>query len=160
VVVSVGRARLLVVCVPSFHRSCDANPYTMLAVAGTTCTEVNAYYSQCLPGAASSAPASVPPTTVSQPSHTSTATGTAPTGLASIPASTLYQFSNFGTNPNNVAMYVYKPKKVATNPPLIVASHCECLASSLVHSDNDICPTRLPGHCSGLLRGLQVCFTL
>ena len=52
-------------------------------------------------------------------------TGSAPTGLSSIPASTLTQFNNFGTNPNNVAMYVYKPKKVLSKPPLIVASHCE-----------------------------------
>ena len=90
-------------------------------VSGTVCTVLNSYYSQCLPGTASvSPPASPPPSSA----PTGTGTSTAPTGLASIPASTLTQFSNFGTNPNNVAMYVYKPKKVAANPPLIVASHC------------------------------------
>ncbi|TFY71894.1 hypothetical protein EVG20_g1108 [Dentipellis fragilis] len=89
-------------------------------VAGTVCTESNAYYSQCLPG---SAPPPPPPTsTVSQPSGPSS-TGTAPTGLSSIPASTLHQITNFGTNPNNIGMYVYKPAKVASNPALIVASH-------------------------------------
>ena len=91
-------------------------------VSGTTCTEINAYYSQCLPGAAASPPPASP--TVSSGSS-ATGTSSAPTGLSSIPASTLTQFSNFGTNPNNVAMFVYKPKKVAANPPLIVASHCE-----------------------------------
>ena len=91
-------------------------------VAGTVCTKSNDYYSQCLPGAA--APSSVPPasTPVSvPPSQPSGSSG----GLASIPASALTQFSNFGTNPNNVQMFVYKPKNVAANPALIVASHCE-----------------------------------
>ncbi|EKM61688.1 carbohydrate esterase family 1 protein [Phanerochaete carnosa HHB-10118-sp] len=92
-----------------------------VCAAGTTCTEINAYYSQCLPGQASAPPPPSTPT-VSQPSGPSS-TGTAPPGLASIPASTLTQFSNFGTNPNNVAMYVYKPKTVQSNPALIVASH-------------------------------------
>ncbi|RDX49054.1 alpha/beta-hydrolase [Lentinus brumalis] len=45
------------------------------------------------------------------------------TNLASIPASQLTQIFNFGTNPNNVGMFVYKPAKVATKPALIVASH-------------------------------------
>ncbi|KAH9944359.1 Alpha/Beta hydrolase protein [Epithele typhae] len=45
------------------------------------------------------------------------------TSLDAIPASTLTQFTNFGTNPNNVGMFVYKPAKVATNPALLVASH-------------------------------------
>ena len=46
------------------------------------------------------------------------------TSLSSIPASRLTQIFNFGTNPNNVQMFVYKPAKVATSPALIVASHC------------------------------------
>ena len=46
------------------------------------------------------------------------------TSLSSIPASRLTQIFNFGTNPNNVQMFVYKPAKVATRPALIVASHC------------------------------------
>ncbi|KZT01302.1 carbohydrate esterase family 1 protein [Laetiporus sulphureus 93-53] len=45
------------------------------------------------------------------------------TNLSDIPASTLYQITDFGTNPNNVAMYVYKPAQVAANPPLLVAMH-------------------------------------
>ncbi|OBZ72074.1 Endo-1,4-beta-xylanase C [Grifola frondosa] len=45
-------------------------------VAGTTCTVLNAYYSQCLPGAASSTPSSGnPTTTASAPGSTSTAAG-------------------------------------------------------------------------------------
>ena len=35
----------------------------------------------------------------------------------------LQQVTNFGTNPNNVGMYVYKPSKLAANTPLIVAIH-------------------------------------
>ncbi|KAI1785472.1 alpha/beta-hydrolase [Ganoderma leucocontextum] len=53
----------------------------------------------------------------------SSPTISAPTSLAAIPASTLTQISNFGQNPNNVLMFVYKPAKVASKPALIVASH-------------------------------------
>lgn len=49
----------------------------------------------------------------------------APTSLSAIPASTLTQITNFGPNPNNVQMFVYKPAKVAAKPALIVASHCK-----------------------------------
>ena len=102
----------------------------MNLVAGTVCTVINAYYSQCLPGAATPPPTSTAPSTSVPPGTTSTPTGTAPGGLSSIPASTLYQISNFGTNPNNIGMFVYKPKNVKANPALIVASHCtsqDCL---------------------------------
>ncbi|KAH9940452.1 acetyl xylan esterase [Epithele typhae] len=86
-------------------------------VSGTTCVKQNDYFSQCL-----ASTSSVPTTTVT--THTSTTTtGTAPSGLSSIPASTLHQITNFGTNPNNVGMYVYKPARVASKPALIVASH-------------------------------------
>lgn len=33
------------------------------------------------------------------------------------------QVTGFGTNPNNVGMYVYRPTRIATNPALIVAIH-------------------------------------
>ncbi|KAI0743373.1 putative acetylxylan esterase A [Daedaleopsis nitida] len=46
-----------------------------------------------------------------------------PASLGSIPTSTLYQISNFGPNPNNVAVYAYKPEKVVEKPPLVVAIH-------------------------------------
>ncbi|PIL33998.1 hypothetical protein GSI_03706 [Ganoderma sinense ZZ0214-1] len=92
-------------------------------VSGTVCTVINAYYSQCLPGAVTPAPTSTTPATSAPPGTTSTPTGSAPGGLSSIPASTLFQISNFGSNPNNVGMFVYKPKTVAAKPPLIVASH-------------------------------------
>lgn len=106
----------------SSDASFESNVVFHPAVSGTVCTVMNSYYSQCLPGVASAQPP--PPTPVSSGSAP-TGTGTAAAGLSSIPASTLTQFSNFGTNPNNVEMFVYKPKKVAANPPLIVASHCE-----------------------------------
>ncbi|KAH9917380.1 Alpha/Beta hydrolase protein [Epithele typhae] len=44
-------------------------------------------------------------------------------GLDSIPASTLTPFTDFGENPNDVQMYVYKPAHVAANPALLVAIH-------------------------------------
>ncbi|KAM5543202.1 hypothetical protein V8D89_003076 [Ganoderma adspersum] len=92
-------------------------------VSGTVCTAINAYYSQCLPGQVTPAPTSTVPATSAPPGTTSTPTGSAPGGLSSIPASTLFQISNFGSNPNNIGMFVYKPKNVAAKPPLIVASH-------------------------------------
>ncbi|KAI0374349.1 beta-glucosidase [Pilatotrama ljubarskyi] len=54
-------------------------------VSGAVCTKLNDYYSQCLPGSASSAP----PTTSAPSSPTSpTSTGTAPTSTGSAPAQT------------------------------------------------------------------------
>ena len=44
--------------------------------------------------------------------------------LGAIPASMLTQMTNFGSNPSNVGMFVYKPARVAAKPALIVASHC------------------------------------
>ncbi|CCA69795.1 probable acetylxylan esterase [Serendipita indica DSM 11827] len=35
----------------------------------------------------------------------------------------LQQVTNFGTNPNNVGMYVYKPSRIASSPALVVAIH-------------------------------------
>jgi hypothetical protein len=35
----------------------------------------------------------------------------------------LQQVTNFGTNPNNVGMFVYRPPNVGANPALIVAIH-------------------------------------
>ncbi|RDX42231.1 acetyl xylan esterase [Lentinus brumalis] len=91
-------------------------------VSGSACVKLNDYYSQCQPGAAPAPTTTVPATTPPTPPGT-TSTGSAPTGLASIPASKLTQISNFGPNPNNVQMFVYKPAKVASKPALIVASH-------------------------------------
>lgn len=129
--------------------------YIFLA-AGSTCVKQNDYYSQCQPGT------SVPTTTTSSGpgSTTSSPTGSAPTGLASIPASKLTQISNFGPNPNNVQMYVYKPAKVASKPALIVASHCtSCLphASNIYWFSSDCC--RLHGYCAAVLLRLQVRFS-
>ncbi|KAL1747360.1 carbohydrate esterase family 1 and carbohydrate-binding module family 1 protein [Schizophyllum fasciatum] len=44
-------------------------------------------------------------------------------GLAAGLTSTLQQVTNFGTNPTNVGMYVYRPTTVAASPALIVAIH-------------------------------------
>ncbi|EIW62600.1 alpha/beta-hydrolase [Trametes versicolor FP-101664 SS1] len=94
-------------------------------VAGTTCVTLNAYYSQCQPGAAAPAPTSAPQPSPTQPAGPAPSNPSTPTGpgLSSIPASTLHQITNFGANPNNIGMFVYKPARVAANPPLIVASH-------------------------------------
>jgi acetylxylan esterase len=45
--------------------------------------------------------------------------------LASNPAAaaSLQQVSNFGTNPSNLQMYVYRPDNLPANPPLLVAVH-------------------------------------
>ncbi len=93
-------------------------------VSGTVCTKLNDYYSQCLPGSATTPPPTTTVPATTPPPGTTTSTGSAPPGLSSIPASTLHQITGFGTNPNNVGVYVYKPARVAANPPLIVASHC------------------------------------
>ncbi|MCJ1447034.1 MAG: hypothetical protein MMC23_007542 [Stictis urceolatum] len=42
---------------------------------------------------------------------------------APISAASLQPVTNFGSNPNNVLMYIYVPDKVAANPSLIVALH-------------------------------------
>ncbi|KZT63276.1 carbohydrate esterase family 1 protein [Daedalea quercina L-15889] len=52
-----------------------------------------------------------------------TPSSSAPESVTSIPASTLTQITDFGTNPNDVGMYVYRPATVADNPPLVVALH-------------------------------------
>ncbi|KAJ7703467.1 carbohydrate esterase family 1 and carbohydrate-binding module family 1 protein [Mycena metata] len=49
-------------------------------------------------------------------------------GLVSGLTSTLQQVTNFGTNPTNVGMYVYKPTTVTANPAVIVAIH-QCTAT-------------------------------
>ncbi|KAF7292074.1 Carbohydrate esterase family 1 and carbohydrate-binding module family 1 protein [Mycena indigotica] len=44
-------------------------------------------------------------------------------GLAFALTSSLQQVTNFGSNPTNVGMYVYKPTTVASKPAVIVAIH-------------------------------------
>ncbi|KAI0373448.1 hypothetical protein BV20DRAFT_962604 [Pilatotrama ljubarskyi] len=68
-------------------------------VSGTVCTVINSYYSQCLPGAASSAPAStstIPVTTPSSPASPPTTSAPAPTGPAASCATpaTIPNYSN------------------------------------------------------------------
>ncbi|KAL1942006.1 hypothetical protein VTO73DRAFT_6536 [Trametes versicolor] len=92
-------------------------------VSGSTCIKQNDYYSQCQPGAASPPVTTVTPTLPPSSPTSTTPTGSAPSGLSTIPASQLFKISNFGPNPNNVAVYVYKPARVQSKPPLIVASH-------------------------------------
>lgn len=38
-------------------------------------------------------------------------------------SSTLQQVSNFGPNPTGVQMFLYRPTKLASPPPLIIAMH-------------------------------------
>ncbi|KAJ7192127.1 carbohydrate esterase family 1 protein, partial [Mycena pura] len=49
--------------------------------------------------------------------------------------STLQQVTNFGSNPTNVGMFVYKPTTVAAKPAVIVAIH-ECTASGQVYFES------------------------
>ncbi|KAH9859137.1 acetyl xylan esterase [Lenzites betulinus] len=93
--------------------------------SGSTCVEQNAFFSQCLPSSA--AP---PSSTVAAPPS-----GAAPTNLAAIPASTLHQITNFGENPNNVGMFVFKPAKLQAKPPLIIASHF-CTGTAQIYFSN------------------------
>ncbi|EIW63589.1 acetyl xylan esterase [Trametes versicolor FP-101664 SS1] len=92
-------------------------------VSGSACIKQNDYYSQCQPSAASPPVTTVTPTLPPSSPTSTTPTGSAPSGLSTIPASQLFKISNFGPNPNNVAVYVYKPARVQSKPPLIVASH-------------------------------------
>ncbi|MEV0172078.1 PHB depolymerase family esterase [Streptomyces sp. NPDC050803] len=52
---------------------------------------------------------------------------TAPTASADtddvVPAATLTEVTNFGTNPSNLQMYVYVPDSVTDNPAVLVAVH-------------------------------------
>lgn len=126
-----------------------------LLVAGASCVELNDYYSQCQPGAAAPPPPSS--TVATQPPAPTTSTP-AGGGLSSIPASTLHQISNFGTNPNNVAVYAYKPAKVQAKPPLVVAIHCTSHSIWIKHDGlaHCICRCRLLWYRTGLLPGLPV----
>ncbi|OBZ68183.1 putative mannan endo-1,4-beta-mannosidase F [Grifola frondosa] len=71
---------------PEWGRSCGGIGWTgdTTCIAGTVCTELNAYYFQCLPGASSSSTTIAPPPT--SPPPTSTSAG--PTTSAPIPAQT------------------------------------------------------------------------
>ncbi|KAI0369635.1 acetyl xylan esterase [Pilatotrama ljubarskyi] len=95
-------------------------------VSGSTCVKQNDFFSQCLPSA------SAPPTTTAAPQPPANA---APTNLAAIPASTLHQITNFGPNPNNVGMFVFKPAKLQAKPPLIIASHF-CTGTAQIYFQN------------------------
>ncbi|KAF5309759.1 hypothetical protein D9611_013630 [Ephemerocybe angulata] len=94
---------------------------------GSTCVKLNDWYSQCQPGA--SGPTSVPTTTstittTTSTTTTSTTTTTATAPATSIPAGALTRLTaSFGSNPSNVAIYVYKPSNVKTNPGLLLALH-------------------------------------
>ncbi|KAI0762156.1 acetyl xylan esterase [Trametes elegans] len=105
-----GVVHLVVAQAPVFGQ-CGGQGFTgpTTCAAGSTCVKSNDFFSQCLPGA-STPVSSAPPSS-------------APTDLAAIPASTLHQITNFGENPNNVGMFVFKPAKLQAKPPLIVASH-------------------------------------
>jgi acetylxylan esterase len=86
----------------------------------------NPYYSQCQPGTASTTVS----TTVSTTSKSTTTVSTGPSSTSSTapagptpPQGYSQITANVGSNPNNVGLYVYKPKVLANPPPLIVAAH-------------------------------------
>ena len=50
-------------------------------------------------------------------------------------AASLTQVANFGTNPSNLAMYVYVPNNVKPNPSILLAMHgCQGTASYMYSS--------------------------
>ncbi|KAJ3530801.1 hypothetical protein NMY22_g8421 [Coprinellus aureogranulatus] len=117
-----------VLAVPPYGQ-CGGQGYTgsTQCDSGTVCVKLNDWYSQCQPGAA---PTSAPTSTVTTVAPTApTTTTTAPTGTAvapapSIPAGQLTRLTaNFGANPKNVGIYVYKPSNVKNNPGLLLALH-------------------------------------
>jgi acetylxylan esterase len=61
-------------------------------------------------------------------------------------SSTLQQITaNIGSNPNNVGFYLYKPTKLASPTPLIVALH-ECSASAQVYFGQTNLPSLADEH--------------
>ena len=90
-------------------------------------------YHQCLPGTGGGPSTTVQPTTTPRPTTTSqpvttipttaSTTNTAPNTISTIPAGSLVTLSNFGSNPSNVGVQVYKPSSVKANPGLLVALH-------------------------------------
>jgi acetylxylan esterase len=66
------------------------------------------------------------PTTTPVKSTTPVGTSTAPVATATnLPAVGYNQMSNFGTNPNNVGAFSYRPKKLAAKPARAL-SHIRC----------------------------------
>jgi len=93
---------------------------------------MNQWYSQCQQGSNTPVPpvTPVPPISSTTPlppviiPTTSSAPPTATTPpAAEIPAGQLTRLSNFGTNPSNVGIFVYKPSSVKPGPGLLVALH-------------------------------------
>jgi len=82
-------------------------------VAGSACFAAASWFSQCQPDPP------IPPIT--------------PTSISAVPSSSLTQIANFGTNPNSVVVHVYKPAKVASSPPLVVAIHGMLRSSHALH---------------------------
>ncbi|KAJ3502557.1 hypothetical protein NLJ89_g8833 [Agrocybe chaxingu] len=96
--------------------------------SGLSCVKLNDWYSQCQTAPTAAPPPPPPATTTVVPppppaTTTGTSTATATDPAASIPAGALTRITNFGTNPTNIGMYVYKPSKVNANPGLLVALH-------------------------------------
>lgn len=105
-------------------------------VVGTSCTRIHKNYFQCVPNSGRISARATPTASVCKPpGTTSTVTSSAPTGINTIPPSMLTEITNFGENPSNISMFVYRPQVVAPNPPLVVASHCMSLyISSLANT--------------------------
>lgn len=97
-----------------------------------TCRSTGAHlsitgYSQCQTGGVGQPPVSTTAPVVTQPPPVSTTSSALPvvTGdpAPSVPAGQLTQMSNFGRNPSNISMFVYKPSSVKPRPGLLVALH-------------------------------------
>lgn len=90
-------------------------------ISGYTCVFSNAWYSQCLPGSAST-PSS---TSSTKPSSTSTSKTSSASGVinTSFPRATYREITNFGSNPTSVRAWLYVPQNLVANPPIVVGIH-------------------------------------
>ncbi|KAJ2922101.1 hypothetical protein H1R20_g14984, partial [Candolleomyces eurysporus] len=129
---------LVLLTILTFHSVAAVPPYGQCGgqgYAGSTqcdpgyvCVKLNDWYSQCQPGGSTPTPVPTTSTPVITPTVTPTTSSSTPTGTAgppapSIPAGTLTRLTDFGTNPSNVGIFVYKPTSVKVNPGLLLALH-------------------------------------
>lgn len=66
----------------------------------------------------------------------------APSAAASVP---LERVTNFGDNPGDLAMYVYRPAEPPANPPVVLALH-GCTQDARVYADNSGLPELADRH--------------
>ncbi|KAG2017231.1 acetyl xylan esterase [Coprinopsis cinerea AmutBmut pab1-1] len=116
---------------------CGGNGYTgsTQCDAGLICVRLNDWYSQCQQGSGQPQPpvtTPAPPVTTPAPPVTTPAppvTTPQPPPPATtppaqeIPAGQLTRLQNFGSNPSNVQIHVYKPSSIKAGAGLLVALH-------------------------------------